>query len=60
MCLLALINAVSGRLMLSMSYVLGGAKRYHCAYFEPGYAWERQDLERGCLSGCGVLKDNQA
>ena len=57
---LALLNARSGRFVLSMSYTLGGVKRYHCAYFEPSFAWEREDLERGWLSGSGVLKDNQA
>ena len=57
---LALLNAMSSRLVLSMSYVHAGAKRYHCAYFEPGFVWAREDLERGWLSGCGVLKDNQA
>ena len=57
---LALLNARSGRFVLSMSYTLGGVKCYHCAYFEPSFAWEREDLERGWLSGSGVLKDNQA
>jgi hypothetical protein len=57
---LALLNSTTGRFVLSMSYVADGAKRYHCSYFEPGFTWQCDDLQRGRLSGHGVLKDNQA
>ena len=56
----ALLDAAAGRFVLAMSYWHDGAKRYHCAFYDAGFAWEREDLERGWLRGRGVLKDNQA
>ena len=57
---LALLNRPAGRLILAMSYTLDGAKKYHCAFFDAGFEWTRETLDRGWVRGHGVLKDNQA
>jgi hypothetical protein len=57
---LALLNRTACLLVLDMSYVIGGKKLYHCAFFDAGFEWERETLDRGCVRGRGVLKDNQA
>ena len=58
---LALLNASTGRFVLSLSYVHNGARQYHCAYFDAGFRWKRDDFQRGApLCGRGVLKDNQS
>ena len=57
----ALLNAICGRFVLSMSYMHDGIKRYHCAYFCADFEWQREDLESGrTVCGRGVLKDNQS
>ena len=57
----ALLNAICGRFVLSMSYMHDGIKRYHCAYFYADFEWQREDLESGrTVCGRGVLKDNQS
>ena len=49
-----------GRFLLSMSYLHNHETFVHCAFFDAGFDWTREMLERGWIRGRGVLKDNQA
>ena len=57
---LGLLSRHSGRFILSMSYLHKNETFSHYAFFDAGFEWTRETLERGWIHGRGVLKDNQA
>ena len=57
---LALLSRSSGCLIFLMSYTHSGAQYYHCVFSDTSFEWKRETLDRGWVSSCGILKDNQA
>ena len=69
---LALLEADARRFILQQRYTVeseggGRVERFHCAFFDAGLAWEKEEFQpegdtyvTRVVHGRGVLKDNQA
>ena len=56
----ALLNKNEGRFIVQQKYTVDGVRKFHCAYFDAGKPWRREDHELGWLTGYGWMMDNQS